>query len=201
MTRRTRLFVVAAALLAVAAGGLYGGVLAELGPAGASRPVPAIDAETVLSGFGRDHGTAATVARLESELHAIAEHHYAEGPARAHAAYSGAEVEIHEAIVAATERELYSSMLGVEVHSGTIGEGSTGEFVCPGQPLDPRGVAASAAIGRSCPRKYMADGSAGLGLASRFPGYTQVIGRDRVRLARVLGWPSGDAAIDRRTLS
>src|SRR5262245_11606472 len=68
MRRRTRLLVVAAALGALAAGGLYGGVLAELGPVGASRHVPAIDADTVLSGFGRDHGAAATVARLETEL-------------------------------------------------------------------------------------------------------------------------------------
>jgi tetratricopeptide (TPR) repeat protein len=56
------------AFLALVAGGLYGGVFAELGPAGTSRHVPAIDADTVLSGFGRDHGTAATVARLETEL-------------------------------------------------------------------------------------------------------------------------------------
>jgi tetratricopeptide (TPR) repeat protein len=60
--------VVAAVLGALAAGGLYGGVLAELGPAGAFRHVPAIDPDTVLSGFGRDHGAAATVARLETEL-------------------------------------------------------------------------------------------------------------------------------------
>jgi tetratricopeptide (TPR) repeat protein len=55
-------------LVALATGGLYGGVLADLGLAGTPRPVPAIDADTVLSGFGRDGGTAATVARLESEL-------------------------------------------------------------------------------------------------------------------------------------
>jgi tetratricopeptide (TPR) repeat protein len=69
MRRTTRLFVVSAALVALAAGGLYGGLLAELGPAsGTSRAVPAIDPETVLSGFGRATGTAATVARLETEL-------------------------------------------------------------------------------------------------------------------------------------
>jgi hypothetical protein len=73
--------------------------------------------------------------------------------------------------------------------------------VCPGQPLDPRAAPASAAVARSCPRKYLADGSAGLGLASRFPGHTQVIGRDRARLARALGWPSGDASHDRRSLA
>jgi tetratricopeptide (TPR) repeat protein len=57
-----------AVLLALAAGGLYGGVLADLGPAGTPRPAPAIDADTVLSGFGRNGGAAATVARLEGEL-------------------------------------------------------------------------------------------------------------------------------------
>ncbi|HLT39269.1 MAG TPA: hypothetical protein VK034_23455, partial [Enhygromyxa sp.] len=66
---------------------------------------------------------------------------------------------------------------------------------------DPRGGSTSAAVGRSCPRKYLVDGSTGLGLASRFPGHTQVIGRDRARLARTLSWPSGDATRDRRALA
>ena len=68
MRRRRRLLAVGAALVALASGGLYGGVLADLGPAGAAPAVPALDPDAVLSGFGRDHGTAATVARLESEL-------------------------------------------------------------------------------------------------------------------------------------
>ena len=68
MRRTTRLLVTGTALVALVAGGLYGGVLADLGPAGTPRRVPAIDAGTVLSGFGRDGGTAATVARLEGEL-------------------------------------------------------------------------------------------------------------------------------------
>lgn len=67
MRRTTRLLVAGAVLLVLAVGGLYGGVLADPGPAGAPG-VPAIDAGTVLSGFGRDGGTAATVARLEGEL-------------------------------------------------------------------------------------------------------------------------------------
>jgi tetratricopeptide (TPR) repeat protein len=58
----------ATALLGLVAGGLWGGALAELGQRGTSRAVPAIDAETVLSGFGHSPGTAATVARLETEL-------------------------------------------------------------------------------------------------------------------------------------
>ena len=68
MRRRRRLLAVGAALVALASGGLYGGVLADLGPAGAAPAVPALDPDAVLSGFGRDHGTVATVARLESEL-------------------------------------------------------------------------------------------------------------------------------------
>ncbi|MFO7564631.1 MAG: hypothetical protein R6X02_18455 [Enhygromyxa sp.] len=140
-------------------------------------------------------------AKLEAELHAIAERNYAEGPARARAAYAEARVELREAMVPPFERDFYTSLLSVEVRSGTAGEGSTVEFVCPGQPLDPRARPASGAIGRSCPRKYLVDGSAGLGLASRFAGHTQVIGRDRARLARLLGWPSGDAKHDRRLLA
>lgn len=140
-------------------------------------------------------------ARLEAELHAIAERNYEAGPARARVAFANAEVEPREAIVPPADRELYESLLGFEVRSGTTGEGSTVEFVCPGQPLDPRGARANAAIGRSCPRKYLIDGSTGLGLASRFPGYTEVIGRDRARVAQLLGWPSGDARDDRRTLA
>jgi tetratricopeptide (TPR) repeat protein len=66
--RRTRLLLAGAMLLALALGGLYGGALADLGPAGTPRRAPAIDADTVLSGFGRNGGTAATIARLEGEL-------------------------------------------------------------------------------------------------------------------------------------
>jgi hypothetical protein len=150
---------------------------------------------------GQGYDPTRWAARLEAELHAIATLHYAEGPARARVAYADAQVEVHEALVPAAERHLYASMQGLEVRSGTTGEGSTVEFVCPGQPLDPRGGSASAAIGRSCPRKYLVDGSTGLGLASRFPGHTQVVGRDRVRVAHLLGWPSGDEVDDRRSLA
>jgi tetratricopeptide (TPR) repeat protein len=58
----------ATALVGLAVGGLWGGALEELAQRGTPRGVPAIDAETVLSGFGRSAGTAATVARLETEL-------------------------------------------------------------------------------------------------------------------------------------
>lgn len=150
---------------------------------------------------GQGYDPSRWAAHLEAELHAIATLHYADGPARARAAYAGAEVEVHEALVPEADRELHASLLGIEVRSGTSGEGSTVEFVCPGQPLDPRSDSASGAIARSCPRKYLPDGSTGLGLAARFPGHVQVVGRDRARLARALGWPSGDAKFDRRALA
>jgi tetratricopeptide (TPR) repeat protein len=54
---------------ALGLGGLLAGVVAELGPPGArSQAAPALDSETLLSGFGRNGGTATTVARLEGEL-------------------------------------------------------------------------------------------------------------------------------------
>ena len=57
-----------AAVVALGLGGLLAGVVAELGPAGAAPAGPAIDPGTVLSGFGRNSGTATTVAQLEGEL-------------------------------------------------------------------------------------------------------------------------------------
>lgn len=137
---------------------------------------------------------------LELELHAIAQTHYAQGPARAHEAFANAEVRVVDAVVPPAERGAYPSRLGVEVRSGTSGEGSTVEFVCPGQTVGARRSVAPEPS-RACPRKYVVDGSTGLGLSSRFPGYTEVRGRDRARLATWLGWPHADARRDRRSLA
>jgi len=68
MRRRTRLLLAGAVAAALGLGGLLAGVVAELGPADAAPAAPSIDPGTVLSGFGRDSGTATTVARLEAEL-------------------------------------------------------------------------------------------------------------------------------------
>jgi hypothetical protein len=138
---------------------------------------------------------------LEAELHAIAERHYAGGPARARAAFAGARVEVREALVAPADAPNYPSLLGVEVCSGTTGEGSKVEFSCPGLARDPRGLPLQPSGARGCPRKYLVDGSTGLGLAPRFPGYTEIRGRDRARLAWALGWPSGELGVDRRALA
>lgn len=127
--------------------------------------------------------------RLELELHTIATTHYANGPARARQAFARAEVRVIDAIVPPAELAAYPSLLGVEVRSGSSGQGSTVEFGCPGQPTGPREQFETS---RACPRKYLVDGSTGLGLSPRWPGYTQFIGRDRVRVARWFGWPGGD---------
>lgn len=137
---------------------------------------------------------------LELELHAIAQTHYAEGPARAREAFAHAAVRVVDAVVPPAERDAYPSRLGIEVRSGTTGEGSTVEFVCPGQTLGTRRSTAPEPS-RACPRKYVVDGSTGLGVSSRFPGYTEVRGRDRARLATWLGWPHADARRDRRALA
>jgi len=68
MRRRTRLLVAGAVVAGLGLGGLLAGVVVELGPAGAAPAAPSLDPGTVLSGFGRDSGTATTVARLEGEL-------------------------------------------------------------------------------------------------------------------------------------
>jgi hypothetical protein len=137
---------------------------------------------------------------LELELHAIAQTHYPDGPARAHEAFANAEVRVIDAVVPPAERAAYPSQLGVEVRSGTTGQGSKVEFECPGQTL---GASRSATpdSGRACPRKYVIDGSTGLGVSSRFPGYTEVRGRDRARVATWLGWPHANARRDRRSLA
>jgi hypothetical protein len=149
---------------------------------------------------GLGYDPASWAERLELALRTIATTHYADGPARAREAFALAEVRLADAAVPPADLHLYESLLGVEVRSGTAGEGSRVEFVCPGQRVDPRGGAPQA-IERACPRKYLVDGSAGLGLSRRFAGYTEVRGRDRLRLARVLGWPSGIARSDRRSLA
>ncbi len=145
------------------------------------------------------HDPASWAERLELELHTIAALHYEQGPARARAAFSGAQVDVVDAVVPPGDEGSYEALLGLEIRSGTIGEGSMVELVCPGQVIDPRGP--SVLPMSACPRKYVQDGSTGLGVAARWPGYTEVRGRARARLARLLGWPSGSADRDRRLLA
>jgi len=68
--RRTSILLVGVAAVTVAVfGSLFGGVLTESRPTGASAvPAPRIEIENALSGFGRGGGVAVTVAKLEAEL-------------------------------------------------------------------------------------------------------------------------------------
>ena len=70
MRRRTAALLGGGAVAAaLALGSLFGGVLTEPRPTGATaQAAPRVDLETALSGFGRGSGTAATVAKLEAEL-------------------------------------------------------------------------------------------------------------------------------------
>ena len=70
MRRRTAALLGGGAVAAaLALGSLFGGVLTESRPTGATaEAAPRVDLETALSGFGRGSGTAATVAKLEAEL-------------------------------------------------------------------------------------------------------------------------------------
>jgi hypothetical protein len=138
-------------------------------------------------------------ARLESELHAIAARHYAEGPARAREAFGAAEVIVVTPALPPEDAALLAHVIGIEVRSGTRGEGSSVEFGCPGAVLDPRRDAGPRTS--ECPHKYARDGSTGLGLSPRWPGYTELRGRDRLRPARLLGWPSGSPELDTRLLA
>ncbi|WP_146156443.1 hypothetical protein [Enhygromyxa salina] len=147
---------------------------------------------------GLGYDPEAWAARLELELHEIARVRYADGPARAREAFARAEVRVTDAIVPPADLPLYESLLGVEVRSGTSGAGSRVEFVCPGQPLNPRNAAAAAGAGlsRGCPRKYLVDGSTGLGLSPRWPGYTELRGRDRARVGPWLSRTGGGLALE-----
>ncbi|GEM_PF-2126854 len=133
------------------------------------------------------HDPEAWARRLQAGLRKIAASRYAEGPAAARSAYAGATVRLIDG--------------RIEVHSGTVGPRSSVEFVCPGQVGDPRPFVRRATPPASCPSKYAIDGSTGLGVSRRWPGYSERPGRDRLRLAHALGWPSGDAQGDRRLLA
>lgn len=138
-------------------------------------------------------------ARLESELHAIAARHYAEGPARAREAFAAATVVVVTPALVPEDAAKLAIVTGIAVRSGTRGEGSSVAFGCAGAVLDPRRDAGPHAS--ECPHKYARDGSTGLGLSPRWPGYTELRGRDRLRLATLLGWPNGTPEHDAQVLA
>lgn len=123
---------------------------------------------------------------LERALHAIAKVHFADGPARARQAYANATV---EAVTLPAVQETLGVSPGIDtqprviVHSGSWGQHSRVEFVCPGKRDEPGGPEPDKLLSRMCPNKYASEASAGLGVTGRWPGYTEARGQPRLGLA------------------
>jgi hypothetical protein len=143
----------------------------------------------------RGYGPEGYAAALELALHVIAERHFADGPARARRAFADASVEV-EHLPAVRERlsavPSAETQPRVTVWSGTTGQRSRVQFVCPGKQDDPSGIPEEAVMNRMCPGKYIAEASAGLGLTGRWTGYTEARGNERMGLARAMGWTRSD---------
>lgn len=147
---------------------------------------------------GRGYDPPEYAAALERALHRIAEVHFADGPARAYAAFAGAKVEfLRTAPVNERLDRVYvtEDQPRVRVSSGTTGQRSRVEFVCPGRRDDPRGARPEAVMSRACPTKYASEASAGLGLTGRWPGYAEMPGNERVSLAKLLGITRQDGIV------
>ena len=158
----------------------------------------------------RGYDPAALATALELALHRIAEVHFAAGPVRAREAFANARVEflrtppVRERLdterpppVASTEPGAEPSTEPMDprfvVYSGTTGQRSRVEFVCPGRRDDPRGARPEAVMSRTCPTKYASEASAGLGVTGRWPGYAEWRGNERLSLAQWFGVTRLDA--------
>ncbi len=141
---------------------------------------------------------------VEEAMHRIAQVHFADGPARARMAFANAEA---EAIVTEPVRERLDRDPGATEHprfvvrSGTFGQRSRVEFVCPGRRDDPRGHQGENIMNRMCPTKYASEASAGLGVTGRWPGYAEFRGNERLGLSRALGWTRSDDAVGREVVA
>lgn len=120
---------------------------------------------------------------LERALHDIARVHFASGPERARHAYANATA---ESVPLPSVQETLGVSPGTEtqprvvVHSGSWGQHSRVEFVCPGKRDEPGGPEPDKLFSRMCPNKYASEASAGLGVTGRWPGYTEGRGQPRV---------------------
>jgi len=143
----------------------------------------------------RGYGPVEYADAFERALHRIAELHFAEGPARAYQAFAGATVESIEvpAVVERLDRPLPpGDEPRIRITSGSSGQRSRVEIVCPGTRSDPRGLQPDPVMERMCPDRYAAEGSAGLGLTGRWTGYTERRGNERLGLSQTLGWVRSD---------
>jgi hypothetical protein len=153
---------------------------------------------------GRGYDPEAFAALVEEALHRIAVVHFADGPARARMAFAEAHAEavvtepVRERLGRAPEAQEHARFI---VRSGTFGQQSRVEFVCPGRRDDPRGHQGDNVMNRMCPTKYASEASAGLGVTGRWPGYAEFRGNERLGLARALGWTRSDDAVGRDVLA
>ncbi len=143
----------------------------------------------------RGYGPVEYADAFERALHRIAELHFAEGPARAYQAFAGATVEAIEApaVVERLDRPAPAEAEPrIQITSGSSGQRSRVELVCPGARGDPRGLQPDPVMERMCPDRYAAEGSAGLGLTGRWTGYMERRGNERLGLGKALGWVRAD---------
>lgn len=135
---------------------------------------------------GRGYNPETFADALERALHDIAQVHFAHGPARARQAYAHATV---EAVTLPAVQETLGVSPGAEfqprvlVRSGSWGQHSRVEFMCPGKRDEPGGPEPDKLLSRMCPNKYASEASAGLGVTGRWPGYTEGRGLPRVGIA------------------
>ncbi len=137
-------------------------------------------------------------------LAAIAQQHYADGPVRARRAFADARVEsvVTPSVYERLDREPSTETVPrFVVYSGTTGQGSRVEFVCPGKQDDPTGMPEEHVLKRMCPNKYVSEASAGLGVTGRWTGYAEGRGNERVGLSRWLGWTRSDDEVGRHAVA
>ncbi|MEM6997124.1 MAG: hypothetical protein AAF721_41855, partial [Myxococcota bacterium] len=136
----------------------------------------------------RGYGPDEIAAALQHAIRAIGPLHYAHGPARARMAFEN--VRVIATTTEATREEVSREPVEPLSHrllflSGTTGQRSRVQFVCPGQRSDPRGVTPDTVTNPMCPSKYITEASAGLSVTGRWAGYTEARGQERFGLARV----------------
>lgn len=149
----------------------------------------------------RGYGPGDLADALQRALRRIGSVHYADGPARAHKAFSEAKVEAvtTTAVQETLDRDpAMPTQARFVATSGTWGQGSRVQFVCPGQRNDPRPRPDDAVGSRMCPDKYASEASAGLGVTGRWPGYSEVRGAVRTGLGPLFGWTRSDDESGRR---
>lgn len=152
----------------------------------------------------RGYGPDEIAAALQNSIRALGVLHYRYGPARARMAFENVRVTAvsTEPLRESLDREpVESHHSRLRIESGTTGQRSSIQFVCPGQRSDPRGLTRDAVNNPMCPSKYITEASAGLSVTGRWTGYTEGRGQERFGLARQwLGGTRTDDAVGGRVI-